>query len=140
MRDGLLELAATITVWISFAVPELMPERLMVTGGEFSAMRRSPIGSSVGGSFTGLTVRTNESLTKLVPSLTVKVMVVAPARVAAGVAISVRFESVPPSASDVLGTRFGFEELAVTIRLLAGVSASPMVNGIAEVGVSSRVA
>src|SRR5882672_1807578 len=83
-----LEAAVTTKVWLSFGAPELIPVRLTNWAGESSGMLGLPIGSSVGGSFTGLTVTVKVRVTMLLeppPSLMVTVIVVEPDRLATGV-------------------------------------------------------
>ena len=63
------------------------------------------------------------------PSLTEMVIVDDPAWPGTPVTVTVRFEPVPPSTTLLSGTRVGFEELLVTVRLANGVSTSPIVNG-----------
>ena len=92
-----------------------------------------------GGSLTGLTVTTNESLAVNTPSLTVTVIVVLPNRFAAGVTVTVRLAPLPPSTTFASGTRVVFDDARVTVRLPAAVSASPIVNAIGPVDVSSFV-
>ena len=53
--------------------------------------------------------------------------------------VTVRSEPVPPNSMLPFGTRVVTLDEAVTIRLAAGVSASPTLNGIAGVGVFSAV-
>ena len=93
----------------------------------------------VGGSFTGVTVSTNVSLTVRLPSLTVTVIVVVPDRFATGVRVTVRAAPDPPNRIFAFDTRVVSEELPVTVKFSAGVSKSQMVKGKAPVGVSSGV-
>src|SRR5436190_797089 len=83
----------------------------------------------VGASFTALTVSTKVSLVDSEPSLTVTVMVVEPNRLAVGVTVTVRMAPLPLKTTLPFGTRAGLEEVPVTIRLVAAVSASPTVKG-----------
>ena len=53
--------------------------------------------------------------------------------------VTVRVASLPPKTMLAIGTRVGFEEVAVTVSPAAGVSASPTVKPSADVGVSSGV-
>src|SRR6266567_1650452 len=94
---------------------------------------------NVGGSLTQLTVRRNEVLADIVPSLTVRVIVAGPNAFPAGVIFTVRLLWAPPKTMLVMGTRLESEEVAERISALAGVSASPMLNGIGLVAVSSAV-
>ncbi len=57
----------------------------------------------------------------------------------AGVAVTVRFEPLPPKLILLVGTRAGFEELADMMRFVTGVSASPIVKGMAAVAVFSSM-
>ena len=61
-------------------------------------------------------------------SQTVKAIVVVPTWPGAGVNVTVRFVPVPPRRILVLGRRVGLEETAVTVRFVAGISASPTVK------------
>src|SRR2546425_4795280 len=97
------------------------------------------MGFKVGRSLTAFTVRINESLTDAWPSLTVMVMVVLPNWLEAGVMVTNRLLSLPLNTMFPLGTRLVLEEMAESVSRLAGVSWSPMVKGIAAVGVSSFV-
>src|SRR6266567_3546350 len=94
---------------------------------------------NVGGSLTELTVRRNDVLDDTVPSLTVRVIVAVPNAFTAGIIVTVRLLLAPPKTMLVLGTRLGTEDVAERIRALAEVSASPIVNGIGLVAVSSGV-
>ena len=74
-----------------------------------------------------------------VPSLTVTVMVEVPLAPATGVMATVRFAPLPPKAMFASGTSVVFDELPASAKLPSGVSASPMVNAIGDVGVPSAV-
>jgi len=74
-----------------------------------------------------------------VPSLTVTVMAVVPVAPAAGVTVTVRFAPLPPKTIFPFGTNATLVELPLNVRLVTGVSGSPTVNGIAAVGVSTKV-
>jgi hypothetical protein len=93
----------------------------------------------VGASFTAFTVSTKVSLAVREPSLTVTVIVALPFWLAAGVTVTVRLAPLPPKTMFPLGTNPVLEELPLSVRLPAAVSASPTVNAIAPVGVSSLV-
>src|SRR5882672_4460474 len=82
----------------------------------------------VGGVFTALTVSVKVSLAVSVPSLTVTVTVVVPLWPAAGVAVTVRLEPLPPKTMLAFGRRVVLEEEPLTVRLAAAVSASPTVK------------
>ena len=90
----------------------------------------------VGGSLTAVTVTTNSSKALAAPSLTVMRMVVVPDWLGAGVTRTVRSAPEPPRATLATGTRAVFDDVRVTVRLPAAVSASPTVKP-APVGVSS---
>src|SRR6266540_2380320 len=94
----------------------------------------------VGAVFTALTVNTNVSLAVSAPSLTVTVMVAVPVWLAADVTVTLLLLSPPPKAMLPLGTSVGLEELPLKVRLVAGVSASLTLNGIAAVAVFIVVA
>ena len=91
------------------------------------------------GGVLGLTVNTKLVVAIRLPSPTVMVMVELPLPVVAGVMTTVRLAPLPPNTMFASGTNAGFDELAASARLPGGVSASPMVNAIAEVGVFSFV-
>src|SRR2546426_11256450 len=93
----------------------------------------------VGGVFTAVTVSTNVSLALFTPSLTVTVIVAVPVCPAAGVTVTVRFDPDPPKTMLLVGTSVGLDEPLLNVRLPTGVSASPIVNGIAAVGVFTVV-
>src|SRR5215831_7487083 len=95
------------------------------------------IAEIVGGSLTALTVNWKLVLAVAAPSLTVRVIVVTPDWLAAGVIVTVRFAPLPPNAKLVFGTSVRLDEVALTVRLPTGVSASPTVKAIVPEGVSS---
>ena len=107
----------------------------------FAMVPETGVRVMVGASFTAVTVSVNGSLAVCEPSLTVTVMVAVPFWFAAGVTMSVRAPPEPPSVSAVglFGTRVGFDEVAVTVRLEAAVSASSTVKAIVEVDASSAM-
>ena len=92
----------------------------------------------VGGVF-GLTVKTKLVVAMRLPSPTEMVMVELPLPVVAGVMTTVRLAPLPPKEMFASGTNAGFDELPASAKLPGGVSASPTVNAIAEVGVFSFV-
>src|SRR5262245_29361744 len=92
---------------------------------------------TAGASFTLLTVRRNDIGVDLLPSLTVTVMVAVPNGLSAGVTVTVRFGPLPPNTTLAVGTNVVLDGVPVTVRLLAAVSASPIVNANAPVAVSS---
>ena len=63
------------------------------------------------------------------PSLRKMEMVAVPCWFSSGVSRMVRLVPAPPSTRLALGTRAGFEERALRVRLSTGVSASRMVKG-----------
>src|ERR1043165_561829 len=94
----------------------------------------------VGRSLTELTVSPKLVLVPpLAASATVMVMVVFPNWFGAGVTVTVRLPALPPNTMLPTGTNVGLEELAVKVSWFAEVLSSPMVKGIAAVGVSSFV-
>ena len=93
----------------------------------------------VGPSFTELTVNVKVVEAVATPSLTVIVISVAPFWLAAGVIVTVRSDPLPPNTMFPLGTRVVTLELPLRLRLIAGVSASPILKGIAVVAVFSAV-
>src|ERR1044071_975071 len=80
-----------------------------------------------------LTVRTNVVLDASEPSLTLTVTVAVPNLSAAGVAVTVRLDPLPPKSRLLSGKSVGFDDEPVTRRLSALVSASLMVKGIGSV-------
>src|SRR6185436_2192691 len=101
---------------------------------------RLAMASSVGGALlaeVGLfTVRRKLSLALAEPSLTLTVIKAMPDRPAVGVTVTVRAPALPPKTMALVGTSDGLEEARSKVRLLAAVSASATVNGIAPVEVS----
>ena len=93
----------------------------------------------VGGLPEAPTFSTNVSKAVVVPSLTETVMVAEPVWPVAGVTVTVRFAPEPPKTMLFVGTKVGFDELFDKTRLPSEVSGSPMVNGIAAVGVLTAV-
>src|SRR5688572_9938446 len=93
----------------------------------------------VGEAFTALTVKTKLVDVLSVPSLTVIVMVEVPFCSVTGVMITLRSVPDPPKLIFATGTNVVFDEAADTVKDPGGVSASPLVNAIAEVGVFSFV-
>ncbi len=93
----------------------------------------------VGGVLPGFTVNTKLVETVRVPSLTVIVMVEVPLCPAAGVMIALRPAPLPPKAILATGISTAFDEVADSVNAFGEVSASPIVNAIAPVGVSSFV-
>ena len=91
----------------------------------------------VGGSLTAVTVTTNSSKALAAPSLTVMRMVAVPDWLGAGVTVTVRSAPEPPRTTLATGTRAVFDDVPVTVRLPAAVSASPTVKATAPVGLSS---
>ena len=73
------------------------------------------------------------------PSLTAIVIVEVPLPPGAGVMTAFRSAPVPPKVMLAFGTRVVFDELPASVKLPGGVSASPMVNAIGDVGVFSFV-
>ena len=65
------------------------------------------------------------------PSPTVIVMSALPVALVIGVTVTVRFPPEPPSAIPPANTSDELDELAVTVKLVAAVSTSLIVNGIA---------
>ena len=92
MRPVLLEEAVTVSVWISFVAPEVMPERLTVCRPAFSLIEMFEFVLRVGGWLTGFTATMNDWLTVLLlvaPLLTVTVIVDVPFPFTAGVKVRV---------------------------------------------------
>src|SRR5438093_842952 len=106
-----------------------MPLRLTVVLPGLTFKYRLTMGSSVGGSLTELTVSKKGLLAVSKPSLTVRVMVLVPNWLAAGVIVTVRFAPYPSVRMLAAGARVGLEELAVTVKAEIGVSMSFTVNG-----------
>src|SRR5437867_5687772 len=93
----------------------------------------------VGASFTAFTVTTKLVLALYCPSLTFTVIVAVPFWLAAGLTVTVRFDPDPPKTMLLVGTSVALDEPLLNVRLPTGVSASPIVNGIAAVGVFTVV-
>src|SRR5438045_6357482 len=110
ISPGLLELAVRISVWASLAAPEPIPVRATVWRVASSLMIRLPIALSVGGSFTGLTVKRKLRIAVSVPSLTVTVIVALPTSLVAGVSWRFRASPLPLNTILALGTRTWLEE------------------------------
>src|SRR5690349_9075682 len=91
----------------------------------------------VGASLTALTVARNVALAVALPSLTVTVIVALPNWFVAGRTVTVRFAPLPPNVILPLGIKVAWDDVPVRVKALTGVSASPIVNGIAPVVVSS---
>src|SRR5688572_19317548 len=98
---------------------------------------RLGISVMVGGSFTGLTVRTNASLA-LAPlvSVTVTVIVTVPDKLVAGEIVTPRLLPLPPNEMRLRGARLVLDEATLKASAPAGVESSPIVKG-ATAGVSS---
>src|SRR5881296_1852670 len=77
-RAVLLETALTTRVCASLVAPELTPTKLTLKKPLPSLTTTSAIGVSVGPSFTGATVSTNELTALVAPSLTRRVIVAVP--------------------------------------------------------------
>jgi hypothetical protein len=56
IKPGLLETAVTVSVWISLAAPEVMPDKFTVCSPAFLLMVKLLMAFNVGGWFTALTV------------------------------------------------------------------------------------
>src|ERR1043166_848279 len=81
----------------------------------------------------GFTVTRNEVWFVNTPSVTVTRIPAVPYWPAVGVNVSVRFEPLPPYEIATLGKSVWFDEIAVSCKLPAGVSASQTVTGIGAV-------
>ncbi len=93
----------------------------------------------VGASLTAPTAKVKVIEVTTVPSPTLIVIVVDPLSPGAGVSVTVRSEPDPAKTMLPLGTNVVTLDVPVTIRLAAGVSASPILKEIAPVGVFSVV-
>src|SRR5216117_4602578 len=95
-------------------------ENGMATVGVSSSVDWSARLEMVGGSFTGLTVRTNELLADAPSeSATVMVMVAAPFWLVIGVMVMLRLDPLQLTAMFPSRTSAGLEELQVTTRFVA---------------------
>src|SRR5256885_12771741 len=92
-----------------------------------------------GRSLSGLTVSAKEVLLLVRPSLTETVMVLMPNWLVAGISTRARLVPLPPNKMFVSGRRVGLEEVAVTTRLLAGVSTSLTMKAMGAETVSSEM-
>src|SRR2546428_826994 len=124
IKPGLLEVACTVSGWFSFAPPAVMFVIFTVCDPESSLIVRLLMVLKVGGSFTGLTVKTKLVLLVLVPSLTLKVIWAIPDWLAAGVMVTVRLAPLPPKEIFPFGTRPRVPELPDIDKLPGGVSRS----------------
>src|SRR5688572_20767652 len=94
----------------------------------------------VGGALTAFTVSTKLVDAFNAPSLTAMVMVDVPLSPAAGVTTTVRSAPVPPRSEERrVGKSGAFDDVAESVNPLGGVSASPMVKAMGDVGVFSFV-
>ena len=93
----------------------------------------------LGASLTAVTVTKNEVVVVAAPSVTLRVIVVAPLASAAGVTVTVRLAPLGLIITFALGTRAVSDEVPVTLRLPIGLSISPMVKLKAPVVKSSRM-
>src|SRR4051812_27029922 len=107
-------------------------------GPESSFVVRFEIGEIVGRSLTGVTVKTNERRTAVMPSLTLRVIVVTPDWFVAGRIVMLRVTPLPPRTTLFEGTSEALDESTVKIRLSGELSGSLIVKPI-EVAVSSGV-
>ena len=92
INEGLLEVAVTVRVCVSFGAPEEIPVRPTLWANAFSLIVTEVKASSVGGVFTGFTVTVKVRVTILLladPSLTVTVITDEPKPNATGVNVSV---------------------------------------------------
>src|SRR6187551_3949604 len=92
----------------------------------------------VGGVFA-FTVKAKFVEAVRLPSFTVMVIVVVPLAPAAGVSTTLRLAPLPLKAILASGTSAAFEEVPESVKAPIAVSASPIVNAIAPVGVFSFV-
>src|SRR5882724_5448535 len=141
MRLGLLETAVTITFWAdSLGGPEVIPLRLTVCEGAFGERVRLPMGLSVGASLTALIPMMKVRLAEP-PSGSVAVIVIIalPCWSGDGLIVTVRLVPVPARWMFALATRFVSPELAVTIKLVTGLSTSCTVKSTTRLGVSSLI-
>ena len=92
IKAGLLQVAVTLSVWISLVAPEVMPDKFTVCSPAFLLMVKSPMAFSVGGWFPpALIVTVNVRVTMLLlvpPSLTVTVMVAVPVALVTGLKVN----------------------------------------------------
>src|SRR5262245_29616655 len=93
----------------------------------------------VGVSFTALTVTTKLSLALNAPSLTVTVMVEDPDALLAGVTVTVRLAPLPPNTMFPAGTRAGFDEPALNVRLPAAIGRAPTMKEIDPAALASLI-
>src|SRR5262249_43683446 len=118
------------------------PSPMVIAIGEVgvsSGVVWSAMDAMTGKSLTGFTVSRNDVLAFVVPSLTVRVIVVVPNWFVAGVIITPRLVPPPPNTMLLFGTKVGLLELPVTFSALAGVSMSLTLKVMSGVGVSSLI-
>src|SRR5437016_444010 len=122
LEESALKVSAPTEVSSSPTVKKIGPTAVPVS------VNLSGRAEIVGGSLTMLTVKRKSRLALNWPSLTVKVTVALPLRFAPGVTLIVRFPPLPPRIIFWAGTKVGFEQLLVILRLSAETSASAMVK------------
>src|SRR5262245_65830436 len=88
----------------------------------------SAMAEMVGGVLDAVTVSRKLVGVEVWPSLTATVMVAEPVWLGAGVTVTVRLAPLPPKAMLARGTRVVLDELPVSVRLAAGVSAAAVVE------------
>jgi hypothetical protein len=132
-------LEPALTVRLPGAVSASPTVKAIAGVAVFSEVDWSAMAEIVGAVFAAVTVRTKSVDALSVPSSTVTVIVVVPLAAGAGVSVMVLLGPPPPNEIFAFGTTAGLLELPVTVRLPGAVSASPMVNAIAPVGVSWAV-
>ena len=121
-----------VRICTSFDTPVLRPANATVCSPESSFTVTLAMAARVGGSLTAATVKRKERETLLVPSLTVRVTVVAPKTFVAGLSVATRLEPAPLTTMEVGGRRLRFEESALTVSASSVVSTSKIVNGTAR--------
>src|SRR6266550_1126503 len=137
-RPGLDEWPLTIK--LSGRVSTSPMENGMAAVGVSSSVDWFATLEMVGGSFTGLTVRTNEVLADAPSeSATVMIMVAAPFWLVIGVMVMLRLDPLPLMAMFPSRTNAGLEELQVTTRFVAAVWPSLTLNATPARGVFSSV-
>lgn len=124
---------AAVTTRLPAGVVESPIVNAMPPVERFRLIVRSAIELIVGAVFTSLTVTRKLSLALNVPSLTTIVTVALPTLPAAGVTVTVRLTSLPPSTIPPSGTSTASEVEAVTVSDAAGVVACETENGMAVV-------
>src|SRR5256885_9785092 len=104
-----------------------MPLKTTYCAPASSLMVKLLMGFKVGGWFTGLTVRRKDALAAApLVSVRMRLMLAVPNWFGCGVMVTVRLAPLPPKTMLVFETNAGLDELVLSSKLVAGLSASLM--------------